>query len=124
MDDETMKQIKAHLRRERVRLGATNVFLFGPKGVPFWAARLPVSPAELEILKRSLDAIEAQLGLQARPFFGHVPERQFSYGALVEDELSFVLVLTDPDRTRAEARVARVGEDLRRLLAPQRPYLN
>ncbi len=28
------------------RYGGTQIFLFGPQGEPFWAARLPVRPEE------------------------------------------------------------------------------
>lgn len=107
-----------HLRRERVRLGASNVFLFGPAGDPFWAAWMPISRREVAILSDAIDALEAANAHRTKPYIGHDDERRYSFGALDTHELYFVLVMDVPAPDEAEARVADFRQRLREVALP------
>ena len=47
------------------RNGGTQIFLFGPEGAPFWAARTPLEQRELKTLSAALELIEDGIKVNA-----------------------------------------------------------
>ena len=93
---------------------AEQLFLFGPDGNPFWAARTPVQPQELTILERALDLIAAVEGKRAKPFVARSSDAAFSIAALGEDSNLYLVVLaSDSHGAPAEGRVALMRDKLR-----------
>ena len=109
------------LHRLLSRHGGSQVFLFGAEGDPFWAARTPLDPSELTLLREALDLIEALEENRPKPFVGHDPGRRFTVAALDSQEDLYVVVFADgPDREAAEARVVAMRNELRVVAEPVR----
>ena len=125
------------LRRLLAKYGGRQLFLFGPQGEPFWAARVPIEPDEFTLFKGALRVIEQLEATRPRPFFAVDPRNRFIVAALDEaHDLYFIVllaehepepepeaaVLSQPVPTRAiEERVALLREELLGHLAPLRP---
>lgn len=95
------------------RHGGTQIFLFGPQGEPFWAARVPVQQEELLRLSEALDLIEATEALRPKPFLARDSLKGFTIAAL-DDRHDLYIVLFDegPSRPAAEARIAAVLQEM------------
>ncbi len=98
----------------------SQVYLFGPAGEPFWAARMPLDELELPLLSEALDLIEAAESAHPKPFIAHDKHGRFVVGAIDASEDLYVVLVT-PDREAAAAHawvsVARLNE-VRREIAP------
>lgn len=95
------------------RHGSTQIFLFGPDGAPFWAARTPLERRELTTLEKALELIEDTENKIRRPFIARDPAEAFTVAALDHrDDLYLVVVAEDPSSLAAEARVAAVRKSL------------
>ena len=114
-------EVPVMLKRVVARHGATQAFLFGPSGQPFWAANTPVANGELPVLSAALDLLESLEAAHSRPFMAHDPAGRFIVAALDSQEEFFLVVISvDPDRHAAEARVAAMRRDLQPVIAPLR----
>ncbi len=83
------------------------VFVFGPKGTPFWAKR-PVADGELAVLRRAVDFLERQNQTRAKPYAASAESGLFSAMALdAEGELFAVVVHGGASRLPAEKRRAK-----------------
>jgi hypothetical protein len=101
------------LGRALAQGGGRQIFLFGGAGDPFWAARNPVEPDELERLSEALGLIERLEQTRAKPFFAYTPRRDLLVAALDAREDLYIVVLdAGPDTEAAEARVALIREEL------------
>jgi hypothetical protein len=88
------------------RFGGRQIFLFGPTGTPFWAARAPVSEADYNRLDVALALLERTEQERPRPFFAHDAANNLVVAALDEREDLYVVVLHDEvDPAPAEMRV-------------------
>jgi hypothetical protein len=117
--------VDALLRRLLARHGGRQIFLFGPAGEPFWAARLPVAEHDLDLLDRAL-ALLAQLeASRPKPFFAHDRERRLVVAALDGSEDLYVVVLQDAlDPQPAELRAALIRRDAGPDLVPLREEIH
>ena len=126
--------LDALLRRLLAKYGGRQLFLFGPEGEPFRAARVPIEPDDFELFKGALCVIEELEATRPRPFFSVDARNRFIVAALDErHDLYFVVLLGDgepephaavlrpplPTRT-VEERVALLREELIPHLAPLR----
>jgi hypothetical protein len=83
------------------------VFVFGPKGTPFWAKR-PVVDGELVVLRRAVEFLERQNETRAKPYAANGESGLFSAMALdAEGELFAVVVHGGPKDLPAETRRAK-----------------
>lgn len=96
--------VDALLQRLLVRHGGRQLFLFGPSGDPFWAARTPVSARELEVLDAALLLLERLELSRPKPFFSYDPNAGFLVAALDAAEDLYFVVLDDAGPEAAEAR--------------------
>jgi hypothetical protein len=111
VDDELLV---GFLHRMMARHAASQLFLFGPAGEPFWAARTPIHPWELTILSEAIDLLQALEADRARPFAAVDPRRRFHVAALDFREDLYVVVFDDGlEPKAAEARVACLAPRLR-----------
>lgn len=80
------------------------VFVFGPKGTPFWAKR-PVADGELVVLRRAVEFLERQNETRAKPYAASAESGLFSAMALdAEGELFAVVVHRGAKGLPAEVR--------------------
>lgn len=101
--------VAAVLERALANQGTQQIFVFGPEGAPFWAARTPVLQDDVAHLERALRIIEQLEPSQPKPFFACAPGGEFHLAALdAEEDLYVVVLARDPDPVHAEARVRRV----------------
>jgi hypothetical protein len=102
------------LRDVLKRHAATQLFLFGPSGEPFWCARKPVKNDDLFLLEKALGLIEAVEATKPKPFIDHDSAGRFSVAALGDDSDLYVVCINPmPDRQVAETRVVELRDDLR-----------
>lgn len=103
------------------RYGGTQIFIFGPRGEPFWAARVPVRQEELLLLSNALDLIEATESLRPKPFLARDSLKGFTVAAL-DERHDLYIVLFDEGRTGpvVEARVAEAVHEVSLHLDPLR----
>jgi hypothetical protein len=102
------------LRRLLARTGSRQVFLFGPEGEPFMAARLPIERAELAQLNHALDLLERmEEAHRPKPFLASDAEHGLLVAALDEQEDLYVVMLeTDPEPEPVEARAAILRQEV------------
>lgn len=126
--------LTALLQRLLSRYGGRQLFLFGPEGEPFMAARLPMEPEEFNLLNSALAMIERLESQRPRPFFALDNEHQLIVAALDEkQDLYFVVLLGHEENTSAmalsvpqlprlsaEARVASLRHELLPYVQPLR----
>lgn len=91
------------------------VFLFGPSGEPFWAARTPIAPEELALLERGVALLAEEEARRSRPFSSYDLERELFVTALDAREDLYVVVLCGawhgpPAEVVARARAALAGD--------------
>ncbi len=100
------------LHRIQQRLGG-QVFLFGPDGDPFWAARTPLDRGELGALREALELLEATESRVPRPFVARDERGRFVVAALEKATSLYVVLFAEgPAPLAAEARVAAAREEL------------
>src|SRR5262249_3290651 len=93
--------------------GGTQIFLFGPEGAPFWAARTPLARSELATLTSALELIEDTEQKVRRPFFARDAAGGFVVAALDHrDDLYLVVVAAEKDPASAEARAVAIRSSL------------
>jgi hypothetical protein len=97
--------VHALLQRLLARHGGRQLFLFGPDGDPFWAARSPVEARELDVLDAALSLLERLERSRPKPFFSYDPDAGFLVAALDAVEDLYFVVLDDAGPEVAEARV-------------------
>jgi hypothetical protein len=108
------------LERLLARHEGRQVFVFGPTGAPFLAARLPVRPEEIPALDRALALIEQLEAHRPKPFFEYDAEHRLLVAALgSRGDLYFVVLDETLGPLAAEARVAVFRDEL----APLAPTL-
>lgn len=79
MTEEGITTIIAALLQRALSVdGTRQVFVFGPEGAPFWAAKTPILPEDLLRLDRALTLIEKLETSRPRPFFAHAPLTQLA----------------------------------------------
>jgi hypothetical protein len=111
--------LDAVLARLLARNGGRQIFVFGPDGAPFWAARVPVDPEEIGALERALKLIERLEATLPRPFFAYDDAHRLLVAALDARSDLYFVVLDDRGRDATAARVAAIRLDL----APHLPVL-
>jgi hypothetical protein len=103
------------------RHGGTQIFLFGAKGEPFWAARVPVKQEELFLLSDALDLLEATEAHRPKPFLARDSLKGFTVAALDEQQDLYIVLFDEgPSRPAAEARVTAVLKELAPYVEPLR----
>jgi hypothetical protein len=86
-----VEDLRAHVKLCR-RLGQ-QIFLLGPKGVPFHAAVRPVRLYELELLRLALDDLAALEQEQRLPFLVHDPAGRYSVAAVEQPRRGYIVIL-------------------------------
>jgi hypothetical protein len=109
------------LTKMLARHRGSQIFVFGSTGKPYWAARSPVEPGELELLDTALDRIEEVEAHRPKPYLSHDAERRLLVAALDGKEDLYVAVLQsgrDPQASAARANLLR--KDLAPYMEPLR----
>lgn len=104
--------LNAVLGRLLGRHGGKQIFVFGAKGAPFWAARLPIEPEEMGYLARALELIEQLEATRPKPFFAFDDDHRLLVAALDATSDLYFVVLEEPRREASAARVAAIRHDL------------
>jgi len=113
IDPDPRAVVDAILQRVLSRFAYRQVFLFGPSGDPFWAARLPVTEKELALLGAGTKLLERTEAERQRPFVALDVRRSLLVAALDEREDLYVVVLQDLSRgAPAETRVANLRSEM------------
>ena len=115
--------LQRYLRHVSERWWGAQVFLFDATGNKFWAARHKIRAAEIAQLRAALDYIEECEEQQPKPFLSHSVELSVTVAALGGwSDLYLVVLAGEPDRARAEARLALDRDELGTWLSedPQR----
>jgi hypothetical protein len=93
--DDPRAIVDAILQRVLSVHGHRQIFLFGPTGEPFWAARLPVSAKELVLLDIGMRLLQEVERTRERPFVAYEPRHDLFTTALDAREDLYVVVLQD-----------------------------
>ncbi|MHB1847146.1 MAG: hypothetical protein ACYCWW_20165 [Deltaproteobacteria bacterium] len=106
--------ISAVLTRVLSHVGVEQLFLFGPEGDPFWAARIPLQHADLRLLLAALDLLESTEAEHEKPFVASDPNGRFTVAAFDANEDIYVVLVNDQATgLPAEARVSLAREAIR-----------
>ena len=99
--------------------GGCQIFIFGPDGSPFWAARTP-EQHEIDRLSIALDLIEKLESSKPRPFAASDPKSGLVVDALDErNDLYFVIIRHDSEA----AAMPPPAEAVRKTLLPHVSWL-
>ncbi|MBK8212273.1 MAG: hypothetical protein IPK71_00870 [Myxococcales bacterium] len=112
-DSDPRAIVDAILQRVLSRFAYRQMFLFGPTGDPFWAARLPITEKELALLDAGTKLLASAEPERARPFVAHDMRRALLVAALDADEDLYAVVLQDLSRgSPVETRVANLRSEM------------
>lgn len=112
-DSDPRAIVDAILQRVLSRFAYRQMFLFGPKGDPFWAARLPITEKELALLDAGTKLLASSEVDHARPFVAHDMRRALLVAALDDAEDLYAVVLQDLSRgSPVETRVAHLRAEM------------
>lgn len=113
-DSDPRAIVDAILQRVLSRFAYRQMFLFGPKADPFWAARLPITEKELALLDAGTKLLASSELDHARPFVAHDMRRALLVAALDDAEDLYAVVLQDLSRgSPVETHVANLRAEMR-----------
>lgn len=106
------------LASARIRFGGSQAFFFNGDGEPFWAARIPVTEAEVALFAEAIDLIQALEARTPKPFIGHDQDGRFSVlGFSEQSNLYLACLNSGPDRVAAEQRLLALRDEHRSSVA-------